>query len=215
MSKNSYLEQVARGLIKLSTPASRAVAAVMTVMYLIILDRSGSMATPCGRENRLEAAKKAALAMLDAREQLGADDQIAVIAFNHQARLVLPFTRCAGKRSRIERAIRSIEIGGGTDLKAPLARAKKIRPSDGCVHIVMLTDGHGGSPVRAAKVLKDAGVVIETVGVGDHPSEVDESILKKTASVLNGKVLYRFLSDADEMIQYFRTDIANRLVKLD
>ena len=37
----------------------------------------------------------------------------------------------------------------------------------------------------------------------------------KTASVLDGKTLYRFLTDADEIVTYFRTDIANRLLKVD
>ena len=117
MSEDSYIEQVARGLIKLSTSTTRAIATVVAEILIVIIDHSGSMASPCGRDNRLETTKRAVIALLDAREKHGAADQLAVIAFNHKARLVLPFTECMGYRNHIERAIRSISISGGTDLK--------------------------------------------------------------------------------------------------
>ena len=78
----------------------------------------------------------------------------------------------------------------------------------------MLSDGHGGGATKAANALKVKGAILETIGVGRHPSEVDESTLRGIASVLDGKVLYRFLSDADDLMRYFRTEIANRLVKV-
>lgn len=214
MPENSYLEQLARGLYKPAEAALHVVAAAMAVMYLIVIDRSGSMGSPCGAVNRLGAAQNASIAMLDARQERGADDHLAVIAFNDGAKLVLPFTRCHGNRERIDRAIRSIEVDGGTDLKVALIKAQNILPSAGCVHIIMLTDGHGGDPTQVAAALKQRGVLIETIGVGNTHDEVDEAILQKTASTLNGKILYRFLTDADEMVTYFRTEIANRLVKV-
>jgi Mg-chelatase subunit ChlD len=215
MSELSYLEQVARGLRKPAEAVLQITAAVMAVMYLIIIDRSGSMGTPCGTADRLRAAQDATIALLDARQAQHADDSVAVIAFNHGAELVLSFTRCHGNRLRIDKAIRSIQVDGGTDLKAALAKAQKVLPPSGRVHIVMLTDGHGGNPVKVAEKLKQRGALIETIGVGNSPDEVDEDILKKTASVLNGTVLYRFLTEADELVTYFRTEVANRLMKLD
>lgn len=77
----------------------------------------------------------------------------------------------------------------------------------------MLYDGHGGDATKVANTLKKGGAVIETIGVGHHPSEVDESTLRRIASTLDGRILYRFLSDADDLVHYFRTDVANRLVK--
>lgn len=215
MSENSYLEKVAGGSVKLSTASVRTAASVVAETIFFILDRSGSMSGPCGRTNRLEAEKEATIAMLISRYQLGADDQLSVIAFDHEARLVLPFMSCAANRRKIGCAIRSIVLGGGTNFNPPLVLAKKTLPAVGRAHIVMLSDGHGGDATETAKALKKKGAIIETIGVGHRPSDVDESTLKRIASVLDGKVLYRFLSDADEMTRYFRHDIANRLVKRD
>lgn len=209
----TYLERVARGLTQISSASAKTLAGAMAEMQIIILDRSWSMEAPCGQETRLGAAKNATFALLDARQQLGADDTVAVVAFSGTADLVLRFTRARDRRAKIDRAIRSIGVGSDTNLAAPLLLAETIMPSEGCVHIALLSDGHGGDPTDVADRLKRRGAIIETIGVGNDPAEVDESILKATASVLDGKVLYRFIRDADEMAQYFGTQIANRLVK--
>jgi putative transport protein len=54
---------------------------------------------------------------------------------------------------------------------------------------------------------------IETIGVANEPAEVAEEKLKAAASVQSGRILYRFITDADELTTYFRTEIANRLAK--
>ncbi|MBP7935824.1 MAG: VWA domain-containing protein [Phycisphaerae bacterium] len=210
--KNSYLEQVARGLIKLTPTQAKSTAAILNEFLLVLLDCSGSMNEECGRTHRLGAAQDAILRLLDTRRALKADDQIAVIAFHDDAHLVLPPTRCRDHGSTIEKAIRSITGGGGTSLAVPLILAGTIVPGSGAAHIVMLSDGHGGDPTSAADKLKRRGAIIETIGVGNDPAEVAEDYLRAAASVLNGKVLYRFITDADEMSHYFRTEIANRLV---
>ena len=92
MPRNTFLEQVARGLTKLSTASRLTATTIMMELLIFILDRSASMEESCGRVTRLEAAKQATIAMLDSREQLGADDHVAIIAFNHEAQIVLPFT---------------------------------------------------------------------------------------------------------------------------
>jgi Mg-chelatase subunit ChlD len=171
------------------------------------------MASACGRKSRLEAAKDATMALLMARARLGANDQLSITVFNDEAHLVLPLTPCLNNLDKIQQALCSVTVGGGTDLKAPLVLAHRLLPPAGRLHIVLLSDGHGGNPVTAAQALKDRGAILETIGVGNERSEVDESILKRIASVLDGKVLYRFLNDADQLTQYFTSEIANRLVK--
>ena len=210
----SFIERVARKLTKLSEPPVRALTATMAVVYLLIIDRSGSMAERCGSAHRLAAAQQATIAMLNARQQHATDDRLALIAYNHRAKVILPLTRCTGNRAVIDRAIWSLKPGGGTDLQAALVEAQRITPPAGRVHMIVLTDGHGGDPAEVANALKQRGVIIETIGVANTPAEVDEPVLKKTASVLDGKVLYRFIKDADELVMYFRTEIANRLVKV-
>ena len=56
-----------------------------------------------------------------------------------------------------------------------------------------MTDGHGGHPLRTAEELKARGVVIDVTGVGQDPAGVDEKLLKKVASVIEGELRYRFV----------------------
>ncbi len=213
MSNTSYLERLARGQAQLARRASHAGIATLSEMLILILDRSGSMSISCGNADRLQAAKTACIALIDARLNQGADDQGAVMAFDGQATMILPFTGFRKHRDRVVQAINRITIGGATVIKKPLALALKMLPGNGRVHIVLLSDGHGGQPGRYHHRLKDAGAVIETIGVGNDPSDVDEPTLKNIASVLDGKTLYRFIHDADELTDYFRIEIANRLTK--
>lgn len=211
--ESNYLELAARGLVKLSQSLISPSTVPPPETLIFMTDHSGSMSDPCGRRNRLGAAQEAMIALLDARLACQIKDTVAVICFDDTAQLALPFTPCEKHLDKIRSAIRSITIAGGTDLAAPLVLANKILRNQTNVHIILLSDGHGGSPIREARKLKDRGAVIETIGVGNEPSEVDEVSMRAIASVLNGKVLYRFIRDADEMTTYFRTEIANRLVK--
>jgi len=210
---SKYLEEVVQGRTQLSKSPAIVVAGLICEIIILIIDRSWSMAEACGRGNRLEAAQSAAISLIRARLDRGADDRVAVIAFNEEAQLILPSTGCREEMNRIERAIRSIKPANGTDLNAPLLLAEKSIPIQNGVHIVLLTDGHGGDPTRLAASLKQRGALLDCIGVGQYSSDVDEAILKKTASVLNGQVLYRFIGDADSLNRYFREDVAFRLTK--
>lgn len=53
--------------------------------------------------------------------------------------------------------------------------------------IILLTDGQGGYPLQTAESLKQRGVVIDAIGVGDQPSDVDEKLLRAVASVVQGE----------------------------
>jgi Ca-activated chloride channel homolog len=162
--------------------------------------------------NRIEAAKNAIFALLNAREALSVDDQIAIISFNDAAELVLPFTGIKAT-SRIQAAVQSLHPGGGTELRPALKLASNILRAPSGSYVIVLSDGHCGDPIRAANALKHSGAIIETIGVAGSPSDVDEERLTKVASVQDGKALYRFVTNADELIDYFRNDIAGRLAK--
>lgn len=207
-----YLQKVMAGQIKVATNLVKAVAVATSLRLVFIIDRSWSMAEACGRTNRIDAAKNAISALLDVRRKLGADDEIAVISFNDAAQIVLPFTGIRDA-DRIQKAVRSIGPEGSTDLKPAIKLASDILSDPRGAYIVVLSDGHCGDPIRAARALKDKGAIIETIGVGNIPADVDEEKLIKVASVQNGQALYRFLTNADELLDYFRKDIAGRLAK--
>ena len=80
--------------------------------------------------------------------------------------------------------------------------------------VVLLTDGeHNGSgdPLKIADRLKDAGVVIECVGIAGSPVDVDEKLLKRIASLDEaGEPRYCFIGDTSSLIRKYRS-MANQI----
>ena len=75
--------------------------------------------------------------------------------------------------------------------------------------IIMLTDGeHNGrdNPIQLAEELKTAGVIIDCIGVGGTPADVDETILKQIASQNpDGTIRYCFIGDQETLIKQYKT----------
>ncbi|MCK5000749.1 MAG: VWA domain-containing protein [Anaerohalosphaera sp.] len=75
--------------------------------------------------------------------------------------------------------------------------------------IILLTDGEhnqGGSPLPVATRLKDAGVIIDCIGIGGSPQAVDEALLKEIASRNpDGSVRYCFIGDQDQLIRKYES----------
>jgi hypothetical protein len=74
--------------------------------------------------------------------------------------------------------------------------------------VVLLSDGdHNctGRPRDWAHHLKDSGVVVDCIGIGGRPSDVNEGLMRDIASVdENGRPRYRFIADRDALILEFR-----------
>ena len=75
--------------------------------------------------------------------------------------------------------------------------------------ILMLTDGGhngGGSPMKTTSHLKEAGVVIDCIGIGGSPKAVNETLLKKIASVdANGRIRYRFIGNQRQLVAEYQS----------
>ena len=75
--------------------------------------------------------------------------------------------------------------------------------------IIMLSDGEhngGGSPETVASNLKNAGVIIDCIGIGGSPEDVDEKLLKKIASRNpDGSVRYCFIGDQQKLLRKYKT----------
>lgn len=76
-------------------------------------------------------------------------------------------------------------------------------------HIVLLTDGDhncAGFPRDWGTRLKESGVVIDCIGIGGSPSEVNERLLMDIASMdeSSGRPRYRFIADRDSLLMEFR-----------
>jgi hypothetical protein len=173
-----------------------------------VVDVSTSMRTPYDSAMpKLDAAKRAAATMALEKARLDDQDLIGLISFNAQASLVLPLSQLNTHKSEVLTAIQKLTVGGGTDINAGLKMARDCfewGTTDVVRRIVLLTDGQGGHPLRTADDLKNRGVVIDTIGVGSDPCNVDETLLRKVASVIDGENRYRFIKDTATLVNLHR-----------
>jgi len=159
-----------------ATPKKKAVPAAIVVL----VDRSGSMKGP-----RLDAVKAATDAVIDAIE---ADDAVAVIAFDSEAKLVELLTKPGKDRTPMHAAVDKIDAGGGTNLLPPLKLAyEQLEGLEGVrKHVILFTDGEapydGISDVM--KQLRDHGDTVSCVGVGD----ADRNLLSLIADNGEGRL---------------------------
>jgi len=111
----------------------------------LVIDRSNSMGfstrpDPTGAGEKMEYARRAALAVLD---QLGPHDLVGAIAFDSQPYELGALTPVAEGRDALAARIRALQHGGGTDFKEALDMARHhLDAADRPVrHIILLTDG--------------------------------------------------------------------------
>ena len=67
------------------------------------------------------------------------------------------------------------------------------------------TDGHntGKTPEKLADRLKEFAI-IECIGIGGSPADVDESLLKRIAAAYpNGKKRYRWIGQKEQLVKHF------------
>jgi hypothetical protein len=171
---------------------------------LIVVDTSGSMATP---HNKIVAAREAAAAAIDA---ITDGTYFAVIAGNHEATLVFPFGESmvkADERSRADakEAVRHLDTSGGTAIGKWLQAARAIFSSVETAqrHAILLTDGR--DETEQPRDLQDAIAAATGVfqcdcrGVGAD-WEVNE--LRAISSALLGTV--DIIAEPKEMAEDFR-----------
>lgn len=166
---------------------------------VLVADGTGSIA---GRKLADEIAAQEAFALLKAR--LDPDGRIALIVFREHAREVLGLTPARDSKT-IGASIRSLTAEGDTNITAGLeaagvllARERTMKPR----FAVLLSDGYhnrGSDPVAASEVLKRAGVVIYTVGLGADPSDVDPRL----PAIASAADKYVFLRDKDSLVKHF------------
>ena len=174
-----------------------------------VLDVSGSMGGFDYPPTRLDGGIKASIEYVDVRIEQSPNDRVAVVSFNSTARIVLSLTPITSKEKIIS-AIRNLTAGGGTDIAEGLKAAAEIfeaePQSNRQRHIIVLTDGHGGRPLKIAGKLKtEYGAVINVVGIAASCGDVNESLLRKVATTdPDGFCHYRFIKDAEALSQHYR-----------
>jgi len=201
-----------------SVPVTRAAGTV-----IIAMDVSNSMSATDVAPNRLEAAKKAATAFVEA--QPGSVD-IGVVAFQTGG---LTTDQPSADHTQAAAAIQRLQIAGGTSLAAAILTSLSAitgKPvalgKDGTVPglgywgsatIVLFSDGgdqgNADATAAAATAAQNAGVHVETVGVGTSggstvkvdgytiQTALDADTLTGVATTTGGS--YRPASDAAEL----------------
>jgi len=110
--------------------------------------------------------------------------------------------------NRLTERLLGLVFGGSGSAPASAASPNSQR------RVILLTDGGhncGDDPQKIAKSLKQAGTIIDCIGIGGSPNEVDEGLLKSLASPgPDGKPRYRFIGDPGRLIQTYR-HLAGRL----
>ena len=185
---------------------------------VLVNDISCSMGADDWEPSRLEGVKKASLAFLESRAKRYPDDWLGIVAFDDTAEVILPLTEIS-RQSLIAQKIDELDIRGFTSIGAGLNMAKEVLKSarrGSAKRVIVYTDGDENSDPPAppiAEKLKKNGVVIFTIGIGGSPDDVNEDLLKRIASVIDGKPAYRFIGDADSMVKHYRQLAETRLIR--
>lgn len=159
----------------------------------VVLDRSGSMSGA-----PLQGAKDALIALV---RRLEPSDNFGLVAFDNEAQIVVAAGPLLDKEDAIAR-IRSVAPGGSTDLGAGLLRGlrdlKRVAGDGGT--LLVISDGHVNAGLRdaddfarVAEHSREDGVVISTLGYGEH---YDETLLSALARSGAGNHVFAHDPDA-------------------
>ena len=178
----------------------------------LIIDASGSMQLTDWQPSRIGAAKEAAKAFCQrlAREQ--PDARVAIIAYGTSAHVYHQLTLAADLKA-IHRAVDRIGELGSTNIRAGLEQAQHVlRARCTASQIVLLSDGQntGADPRPVADALKRFAI-IDCIGIGGSPQDVDEELMKQIASEHpDGAKRYRWIGDKERLVQHFQ-QLAGRI----
>ena len=182
---------------------------------VLVIDVSGSMSEADYPPTRLEAAVAAASAFARKLAEEDPEAAVALVSYGTRAKCVrrpIQVTELAV----FEAALAKLQIDGCTNMAAGLKVAQKTldQVAASQKQVVLLTDGHaneGGCPLNIANGLRKTAI-IECVGIGGQPSDVDEKLLKKIASKDEAnRPRYRWIGDRQQLVTHFKR-LAGRIV---
>jgi Ca-activated chloride channel homolog len=194
-------------LIKLC-PDGNQETDTLPLSIALVLDVSGSMYEEDGvGVSRLERIQQAALT---ATAKLKPEDTLAVVAFAHDAQVVLPSTRLAD-RSAVEDMIRRIDSfavdPGGTAMDKGLAlglqEVEKDASPGRVSQVVVLTDGETSgeeSCRQLAQQAADKKIRLTLMGVG---TEWNAPLIKAMSRLGDGQWCYIDTDQAEEVERVF------------
>src|SRR5581483_6264876 len=194
-------------LVKL-IPTGLGVAAPMGLNLALCLDVSGSMyeedGTGVSRLKRIQDAATSAI------QKLKPEDSLAIVAFAHNALVLLPSTKIAEK-AKIEDVIRRIDMfdvdPGGTamndGMRLALDELEKTAGPSTLSQVVVLTDGETSGEQECRQLAQRAAekkIHLTLMGVG---LDWKASLIKDLAKISEGKWYYIDVNQATEAERIF------------
>ena len=153
---------------------------------------------------KIEAAQRGSISLMLNRGMIDPDDEIGIVTFDSQAYRLMEISPIRTHKDQMISTIQSIRADGGTNQNEGLKVARDMfdwTRTDVERRVIMLTDGQGGEPLATAEDLKGRGAVIEVLGIGDTPHNVNEKLLRKVASTVAGENRYRFIKDSETLVR--------------
>ena len=194
-------------LVKL-IPAGEGAATAMGLNLALVLDVSGSMYEEDGTgKSRLSRIQEAAQAAI---QKLRPDDTLSIVAFAHDAQVILPATPLSEKE-KIEEVISRIDRfevdPGGTSMDQGIALGMgEIEKNTGAgklSQLVVLTDGETSGEHMCKQLAQQAAakkIHFTVMGVG---TEWNSSLIKDLARLAEGKWYYIDVNQAAEAERIF------------
>lgn len=164
----------------------------------LVLDQSGSM-----EGLSLDNVKKAAIALI---EKLTPQDRLSVIAFNHQAKVIIN-NQTVDNFNLIKQKINQLQADGGTSIDEGLklglqeiAKGKDNRVSQ----LLLLTDGeneHGNNDrcIKLAQLASECNVTLSSLGFGNN---WNQNVLEAISDEGNGSLNH--IEFAEQAVQEFQ-----------
>jgi Ca-activated chloride channel homolog len=167
----------------------------------LVIDRSGSMAG-----DRIEKAREAAILAVN---MLNSDDTLSIIAYDSDAKVIVPSSKVTNKQKIIRLINKHIVASGGTALFAGLSKGinqvEKQLTKDKVNRIILLSDGQAnigpssvGELSELAIIAAKKSIAITTLGIG---SDYNEQLMSSIASYSDGN--HVFIDDTAKLEKVF------------
>ena len=180
----------------------------------IVIDKSGSMSG-----QRIEKAREAAILAVN---MLNENDTLSIVAYDSEARVIVPATKVDNKPRIIGIINENIYAGGGTALFAGLSKGiKQVEnqlTKDKVNRIILLSDGQaniGPSSVdelsQLAIIAAKKNIAITTLGIG---SDYNELLMSSIASYSDGNhVFVNNSADLENVFVHEFTDLMSAIAQ--
>ena len=167
----------------------------------IVIDRSGSMSG-----DRIVKAKEAAIFAIN---MLNENDTLSVVAYDNDAKVIIPSTKVNNKQKLINLIKENIVAGGGTALFAGLSKGiyqvEKQLSKDNVNRIILLSDGQANIGPTSVKELSELAIIaakknisVSTFGIGE---DYNELLMSSIASYSDGN--HVFVNDSLDLENVF------------